>query len=184
MPDTKVPNIKGTEVLNLVKVLRMSRERALKLLPARLHHYLEQRILVSSWYPEEDQLGLLRAMVAMLPPDGDPWLTIGRSTAQTNLSGLYRNQVTHGDPERTLRIVGTFWRNAHDTGEMSSTLEEPGKVTVRLRGFARPSKEMCRIVRGYLWEIVSVSGGKDVSVSHGPCVLEGAPECAWQIAWA
>jgi hypothetical protein len=183
MPDTKVPNIKGTEVLNLVKVLRMSRERALELLPARLHHYLEERILVSSWYPEEDQLGLVRALVAMMPRGGDPWSTIGRSTAQTNLSGLYRNQVTHGDPERTLGIVGVFWRNAHDTGEMSATLEARGGATVRLRGFARPSKEMCGIVSGYLAEIVSVSGGKNVSVSHTRCVLEAAPECAWQIAW-
>jgi hypothetical protein len=184
MPGPKTPKIKGTEVLNAVKALRMSRERALALLPKHLHHYLDEQILISTWYPEDDELALLRALVAIVRFGDDPWFTMGRATGQTNLRGVYRNQIIVGDPGRTLRVVGAFWRNAHDTGEMSATFDGERKATAVLRGYARPAKEICGVVRGFLFEMVSLSGGKEVSVTHPRCVIDGAPDCAWQVSWS
>jgi hypothetical protein len=39
---------KGTVVVEVVKTLRRNRERALELLPEKLHHYLQERIVVAS----------------------------------------------------------------------------------------------------------------------------------------
>ena len=44
-------------------------------MPSRYHHYLDDRILVSSWYPEADQLELLRAVSFLLPGTPDPWMS-------------------------------------------------------------------------------------------------------------
>jgi hypothetical protein len=184
MPSTSTPKIKGIEVLNLVKALRLDKERAFAVLPKRLHHYLEERILVSTWYPEEDQLGLIQAMGALMPAGAEPWVMMGRSTGHSNLTGLYKHLLQPDNPERTLAFVSVFWRNAHDTGEMTAAQEAPGRAVVRLRGYALPSREMCGIIRGYLSEIVAMSGGKSVTAKHVQCVKDRAVDCAWQLTWS
>ena len=184
MPKPDVPNCKGTDVLNAVKWLRLNRERALAMLPPRLHHYLEDRILVSSWYPEEDQFGLLKVIAALMPAGGpDPWVLMGRATANTNLTSLYRNQLRVGDPERTLTFASAFWRNGHDTGELSITSDGPTRLIGRLRGYRRPSRELCKIVSGYFLELVKLSAQKEGSVVHSACALDGASDCLWTVSW-
>ena len=42
---------KGSTVLTPVKLLRGRREEALEAFPRDLHHYLDERIVVASWYP-------------------------------------------------------------------------------------------------------------------------------------
>src|SRR5262245_28111551 len=123
-----MPKTKGAHVLNAVKTLRKNRERALAVLPPHLHKYLEQRILPSSWYPLEDQLELLRAIASFMAATPDPWITIGRATAQMDLTGIYRNHVRADDPEQTLAAGAAIWRSTHDTGEVSTHRERPGLV--------------------------------------------------------
>src|SRR4051794_14322096 len=91
--------VKGVNMLTAVKALRSNRKRAAEILPPPLHRYLEERVLVSSWYPEEDLLALLRALGSMLPPAPDPFAFMGRHTAREHLSGIYRGHVRPGDLE-------------------------------------------------------------------------------------
>jgi len=50
---------KGTVLVDIVKALRKNKERSRTLLPAKLLHYLDERIVIASWYPLEDYVELL-----------------------------------------------------------------------------------------------------------------------------
>jgi hypothetical protein len=178
-----VARIKGTNVVNAVKMLRTQRERALAGLPAHLHSYLDERILVSSWYPEEDQLGLLRALASFMPRAPDPYVTMGRGTARSDLTGIYKNQFRAGDVARTLSFAGALWRNAHDSGEMTTEVEGASAVAVRLRNYGAVSREMCRVCTGYFVEVVWLAAGKSGDVQHTECRVDGAPVCVWRVRW-
>jgi hypothetical protein len=175
---------KGTHVLNAVKVLRGSRERALAALPPELHKYLEQRILPSSWYSTEDHLALLRVIASMMPVAPDPWVVMGRGTARMDLGGIYRNYLRAGDPERTLAWMGALWRSAHDSGEVNVTIERPGVAVVTMTRFEVKSRGICGIVTGYLMETIELTGARGARVRHTSCrCVENAPECVWRVSW-
>src|SRR6478672_3107837 len=124
-----MPNVKGSNVVAAVKMLRAHRDRAVALLPPRYHHYLDERILVASWYPEGDQIELLRAVSFLLPGTPDPWMVMGRTTAR-------------GDLKDTLRAASSLWQTFHDTGELKITLEAPNQALAVLRGYAVGAREM------------------------------------------
>lgn len=184
MRERKEAKVKGTNMLSAVKALRVAREQARAALPPRLHHYLEERILVSSWYPESDLMSLLSALGKLMPAGGgDPFVFMGRSTAREHLAGVYRAHVRTGDVERTLRSGATLWRNYHDTGTLTLELDTPGHAIVRLRDFAATSREFCRILTGYFAELVDQAGGKDVTVAKLDCAIDLAPDCRWRVTW-
>ena len=177
------PTVKGSNVVTAVKMLRANRERAVALLPAKLHHYLDERIIVSSWYPEADQLELLRAVAFLLPGTPDPWVTIGRIAARGDLSDLYRNLVRPGELKDALRASTALWRTFHDTGELKLTLEVPGRALAVLRNYAATAREMCRVIGGYVTEVTTVASGRDIKTVKLGCVLDGASECSWRMTW-
>jgi hypothetical protein len=178
-----VPKVKGSNVLTAVKMLRAHRKRAVALLPPQHQHYLDERILVSSWYPEADQLELLRAVSFLLPGTPDPWMTMGRIAARGDLADLYRNIVRPGDLKDALRAATALWRTFHDTGELKLTLEEPGRATALLRDYAATAREMCRVIGGYVTEVATVAVGRDLKTVKLGCTLGGAPECSWRMTW-
>ena len=174
--------VKGTNVLSAVKALRMGREQAEQLLPPSLRRYLEERILVSSWYPEADLMGLLHVLGKFLPGD-DPFYFMGRHTASEHLAGIYRGHLRPGDLERTLRSAPALWRNYHDTGDMTVSIDEPGRATLELSQFTSTTAEFCRLLRGYFSALAEQAGAKDVAVAKVECILGGARACRWTMTW-
>ena len=180
-------NTKGSQILNAVKVLRGQRERALELLPPRMHYYLQDRIMASSWYPLEDHVELLRAITAMISPSGPSdaaWQLMGRGTARMDLTGLYKTQLRRDDAEGTMRWMAVMWKNAYDTGEVRVQLVGPGRANVHLRGFALRTREICGICTGYIIESVSLAIDREPDVKHVSCRGLGGNECAWTVSWS
>ncbi len=60
----------GMTVINAVKYLRKNKDAAKEFLPPKLHGYLEKRILVSEWYPEQDILPILQTLAKLIPNPG------------------------------------------------------------------------------------------------------------------
>jgi hypothetical protein len=179
----QVARVKGSNVLGTVKGLRLNRDRARQLLPLRLHHYLEDRILVSSWYPEADQIELLRVMSAFLPPEPNPLVVMGCVAAAMDLTTIYRGHLRPGDPQRTLAACSALWRSYHDTGEMSSSDEGHNGSLVRLRGYRAACREMCLVIQGYLLESAAQAGAHEPRIDKLSCCVHGAPFCSWRLAW-
>jgi hypothetical protein len=178
----RMAKVKGAHVINAVKVLRAQRERALAILPPALHRYLEERILPSTWYPFEEHIELLRTVAALI--GGAPWEIMGRGTARMDLSGIYKHHLRNGDAARTLHAMAAMWKSAHDTGELTITVDGERHATARLRGFAPRSVEICGICTGYLMETVFMALNRQPRVVHTECRARGGRECVWSVDWS
>jgi hypothetical protein len=174
---------KGTTLVSLVHFLASQRERALATLPADVHHYLDETIQPSSWYPEQDLLTLLRGMLALLPGDREKTLAkLGASVAREHLEGVYRHLRTD-DTDALARRSVALWGSQHDSGAFAIQMQERGLARFEVRDYALPSPEMCSIFRGYFAETLRISGAVDVVVEKQTCVLQGAESCVWAVTW-
>jgi hypothetical protein len=177
-----MPNVKGSNVLQAVKMLRANKDLAQKLLPLHLHRYLSERIMVAAWYPEADQIELLRAVSNMLPKQPDPWVVMGRLAARADLESIYRYLVK-ADLKDTLRSATALWATFHDTGELKIGVDGPATAMATVRNYAASNREMCRAIEGYVIEVTAVGGGKGVTATKQQCVHDGASTCTWRLAW-
>lgn len=181
--------IKGTIMIEVVKYLRAHRERAREVVPERLQHYLDGRILATSWHDEEDYLELMKAIVAILPPSDarrgiSPFEYSSRSTSGAYFEGPYKSLVRHGEPGRTLRSLGALWRLRHDTGEFEVELEGEGTARVWLRDYALVAREACELVQGTLWGMLHHSGAVEIELRHPRCRARGDEVCEWELEWS
>ena len=176
--------IKGVAVINVVKVLRMKKDEARKLLPEHLHGYLEDRVMPSSWYPEEENWELLRALARLLPDPGmDIYEYMGLITARSDLGGVYAHLIRQGDPATTLRRATFTWGLYHDTGKKEVIESGDDYVISEIAGFENPCRESCGTTKGWNAELAKMAGGKNVEVTHTKCVLDGASACRFEVRW-
>lgn len=176
--------IKGVAMLNCLKALRARKEEARTLLPAPLRWYLDERIMVSGWYPEEDQLELIRALAGLLPETRiDVYEFMGRFTAERDLAGLYGHMVKQGDPQWTLRRGPAIWRSYHDTGTLSVTFDGPGMARLELSDYGLPSSAMCRVLLGWYGQLVRMTGAREVEIGETRCRQRKDAACVWEVKW-
>jgi hypothetical protein len=176
-----MPRVKGSIMLPLVKGLRSTVKNARELLRPELHRYLDERILVTSWYPEEEHLELLRVVGgAMGIGPGGSYVPMGVVLAQFELGGVYRGSLRPGDAERTLRAFVNLWPQNHDTGAMELTERREGGDALSLADYAMPAREVCDIVTGYVIEGLRMADVKVVA-THPKCRARGAAICIWDI---
>jgi hypothetical protein len=175
-----VANAKGTVMVGLVKALRKYKERAREVLPARLAHYLEERIVLASWYPLEDYIEITRAVAKVLP-DAGPGVfeMMGRVSAREHMAGTYSRLKKSTNRHAAHTLLSALY----DTGEMTVVTREPGHAVIDFARFAIPAREVCENFTGYQAERMTIQGFKDVQVKHVACRTEGARSCVWDISW-
>ena len=170
---------KGTTLVGSVRFLRKHKERARQLLPQDLHHYLEERILESRWYPEADLEQLLRATVALMPgPRAETLARLGEATAREHLEGIY-SHLAKGTHHGVARRALALWSSQHDSGSFEVEQLSAHEALMTIRDFAHPSEILCGILGGYLAEALRVDGVADVAIEKKSCVLRGDPACSW-----
>jgi len=173
--------VKGIAILDAVKFLRARRDDALETLPAPMHHYLDDQIGTSMWYPEGDLVELIRGVAKLLPgPIDRALMMMGERSARAQT-------VVYGDLIRGIQSNSrTFalWSTQHDTGEMRSQMESPSRVRVELAGFEDTSREFCLLLGGYLAGTLAVNGITDGSIQKLSCRLWGDSICAWRGSWS
>jgi hypothetical protein len=177
-----VARAKGSAVLGFVRFLRLNRERALEALSSELHHYLDHtRVMVSSWYPEEDFLALLKAQAKLL---GGALEQMGEVGARYDLTGVYKALVRPGDPVATLKNGAGLWRNYHDSGRIVVTSLEPKSVRVELHDYPIVDGDLCRLNTGYFAEGLRIAGAEKVRVRHVACTSRDDARCGWEASWS
>ena len=174
---------KGTTLISMVKFLRSQRERARAVLPVSVHGYLEQRVVASSWYPEEDLLELLKGMLQLVPGARDRNLqNMGAAIAREHMEGVYEHLKAH-DATSFARRAATLWGSQHDSGTPTVTIEAPGRARYEIQGYGHPSREMCAIVEAYFVETLRIAGWTDVKAAKVACVNDRADVCRWIVTW-
>jgi hypothetical protein len=173
-------NVKGMTLLGSVKFLRQRRDDALGVLPPELHHYLDDRIRPTGWYPECDLAQLVRATASLIPGPRDQVLeAMGETTAREHAE-VYGDLMSGGSS--TSRAFA-LWSTQHDTGELRMAEEAPQRVRFDLTGYEDPSRELCLIVQGYLKGTMYMNGFRDITVEKLACRLWSDDRCAWRVVW-
>jgi hypothetical protein len=170
--------VKGVLMLPLVKSLRAGVPDARALLPPHLHRYLDERILVTEWYPAEEHLALLQCLGRAMSITS--FIPLGYMLAQYELAGVYKAALHKGDAMRTLRAFVTLWPQNHDTGALTIA-ERPGGATYTVTDLGLPAREICEVSTGYIIEGMRMAIDKTVRVAHTRCRTTGASSCVWEI---
>ena len=174
---------KGTTLIGAVRHLRKNKAQAREVLPPELHHYLEERITESRWYPESDLHLLLKAMLEMIPGDRDEILArLGAVSAREHLDGIY-SHLKGGRSDGVARRAVALWSSQHDTGRFEITTLSANEMIMTVRDFGHPSEVMCGILGGYLAETLRIDGASDVKIQKTKCVLRGDDVCSWRRMW-
>jgi hypothetical protein len=169
---------KGSVVVGAVRALRKRKDEARAVLPEPLHGYLAERIVTSRWYPEEDLLALIRALLEITPGDrGAALREMGAATATALGEGVYSHLI--GERSSTSTTFA-LWSTMHDTGTLKSHFDrENAEVVFELRDFGLPSRELCAITTGFIEQSIRM-GGRSHEVSKDACVLDGGDCCRWK----
>jgi hypothetical protein len=174
-----MPNAKGTVVVEAVKALLAQRERAQEALAPRLRHYLDDKIVLASWYPLEDYIDLLRVMARIGGGRQSPCEQMGRDAARSHMQGTYSRLNKSADRKAAMTLASSMY----DSGELRVVEREPGRAVMEMVGFALPSREVCETFTGYQSERMILLGFEDISVKHTRCRALGAPNCFWELTW-
>jgi hypothetical protein len=175
---------KGTAVVGTVRFLRKHKERARALLPEHLHHYLEERILAVGWYPEEDQLALVRACVKLNDmPEREAFRLMGSWLASEHYRSVYGRMGRNPDAKNVITRMSSLWSAQHDTGRHVFIVETPTRGRIEVAGFAYPSRETCAMVGEYSRKFLSLAGWGEGTVQKVKCVLNGDDRCCWRFTW-
>jgi predicted hydrocarbon binding protein len=174
---------KGTTLIDLVKYLRTRREEARALLPEALHRYLDEKISVAAWYPEDESIELIRALVELIGgPREDALARIGRLHARIHLEGTYSHLLADARLSTLPLRAVALWRSMHDTGDLRVVVDGD-HADARLSGYGHATPEMCALTGAYLREAFELAGARDAVVDERACCRTGAPACEWRIAW-
>jgi len=170
-------------MLGMVKTLRSARDVALEVLPPHLHHYLSERIVVTSWYSEEDHLAIVHAtgQVVATMVKGDPYRFIGEQGAKSDASGLYASMLREGDIVTSLQRFAQAWSLYHNTGESRITALGPKSARNDLLEFSFVTPEVARVHAGYLCGIARAAGalGPECEVLRSTVPNSSA----WLVTW-
>ena len=176
-----MPNAKGAVLIGLVKFLRQRRDDALEALPPAQHHYLDEDIRLSSWYPESDFITLIRAAAKLMP------LEYEAAIERMGLIGARAHAEVYGDLLRSSMgsnsSVFALWSAQHDTGELRGYYESSSCSRIELVGFGAPSREVCMLAMGYLRGGFELNGYDDVAIEKKSCASLGADCCSWRVTW-
>jgi hypothetical protein len=175
-----VGKTKGTVVLKAIKVLRGRKDDAQKHLPKALHHYLEDRIVVASWYPEEDFYEILCACASLFPGGDSAFEMLGAATARDHAEGMYADIMKRDWASR----VKIMWKTQHDSGDFSLVQQTENSATYELTGWSHSSPKYCRVVGGYFTELHRVAGAAAPSYQHPTCRSGGQSDrCVFVVRW-
>jgi serine/threonine protein kinase len=126
---------KGVNLIELAKLLRIARrEGSLPELEADDRALLEERVLVSSWYPIETFWRLLElAYQHVLKGSDAQAILLGKSGAEAVMAGVHSAYIKSRFI-KTLRSIERGWSAYFDFGSTLATYED-GIVRITIRGY-------------------------------------------------
>ena len=134
--DRATRRAKGVNLIELVKLLRIERKAGrLGSLSADDEALLDERILVSSWYPVEQFWRLLGLAHERVLGGSEPkTIELGRQGARRVMGGVHSAFVSHDDLARGIKSFARGWSTYFDFGTVECALE-PDRVRIVIQGY-------------------------------------------------
>lgn len=178
------PRIKGVAMQGAIDALLAEEAAARAAMPEELRSYLDEPILASSWYPEEDHFALMEAIAEVFSKPGkDVWFWMGRSTASRDLNNLYKAMVQEGQPITTLKRFPKLWKLYRTAGHVKVQTIGSSKGLVRIYDYPFVNVKFAKLIAGFLSEAITISGGKKVVVNPTATGQKVGAPAIWVVSW-
>ncbi|NOZ85522.1 MAG: hypothetical protein GXP49_04540 [Deltaproteobacteria bacterium] len=188
--------VKGITILGLVKLVKKkasSEEMASVIdnLDPADREVLQDRILVSSWYPYRVFNNLLESIDKVLGNgDGKLAYEIGRMSAERDLTTVYRSILSFLSTGFVTKKAFAAWKNYYSSGELeliqdARDEQDRGRrvMKVRMKEFRTLSTFHCMNIVGWCEKFVELLGVSDVSVEETSCIHKGGDHCEFLLSW-
>lgn len=96
---------------------------------------------------------------------------------------LYAGLIQKPTPDDFLTQNISLFQRYYRPGDIKVTERTTGRATVRMTGFEAGDQLFCRRLTGGWLAGMQIAGGRDVSVNHARCVLDGDLFCEWEVRW-
>ena len=146
-------------------MLRTARKAGrLGILDAEIAKLLEQRVIITSWYPFEHFMQLLLVAHQRLTDGSDEAARkLGDMAASEMLHGLHKSFLTPDDPSRTLTALERMWGRYFDFATLTVHPEVSGARVV-IAGYEDMVRAHGNLLVGWARTAVSLSGA-DLNVA-------------------
>ena len=189
--------VKGITILGLVKLLKKrtdqeDMQRVLDDLGETDRQVLDERILVSSWYPYRVFHNLLESMDRVLGNgDGKMAYEIGRLAAERDLTTIYRSILSFLSTGFITKKALAAWRNYYSSGGLELVQDETEKtetgtkriMSFKLSDFRTMSQVHCMNILGWCEKFVELLGATDIEVEETSCIHKGGDYCEFRLSW-
>jgi len=145
----------------LVKMLRAARKAGrLENISPEVAKLLEERVIVTAWYPFEHFMQLLLLAHQRLADGSDEAARkMGDMAASEMLLGLHKSFLSEGDPARTLTALERVWGRYFDFGTLTVHPEVSG-ARVMIAGYEDMVRTHGNLLIGWARTAVTLSGAE------------------------
>lgn len=139
--------------------------------------------LASSWCTFAGLVILDRAIAQVTGRDEHALMKeLGHYSAQINLSTVYR-AFRRDDIHEFFRRGAALHRQFQDFGTTEYEQVSATRGRIRVRGATCYSPVYCASEAGYLEEVITIHGGKDVSIMESTCQCANDEICTFELFW-
>ncbi|MCB9592453.1 MAG: serine/threonine protein kinase [Sandaracinaceae bacterium] len=153
---------KGTSFVQMIKTVKVALRGGLQLpITDADRAWLDQRVIVSDWYPFERFEWLIALVHAHLMGGTDgAGVKMGRMAAEHLLQGVHSGFVKPGNVQRSLQSLPNAWTRYFDFATVTVTSTGAEQVTVRVTDYEHMSRVHELMLLGWALELVSLAGGE------------------------
>lgn len=125
-----------------------------------------------------------RATDAVLAPVRPDWaVRSGEFSIESTGTQLYGGIVRKSSPLLFLTQGISLFQLYYRPGNMEVVESSEDRAVLRLIGFDHDEPIFCQRQTGGLACALAIAGGKESSVAHVRCALEGDAYCEWELRW-
>jgi len=176
---------KGASIIPMMRAVKVALRQGIELpLSDEDRAWLDQRLLVSGWYPYERFQWLIELVHAHLAGRTDGaavWM--GASAARELLTGVHASFLYEGDVPRTLRSLPNSWSRYFDFGTVEVEVEVDGLARARIEDYTFISPVHERMLIGWVEEAIRLAGGEVVESVLTAAPSLGDDELAIRVAY-
>jgi hypothetical protein len=108
---------------------------------------------------------------------------LGIDNLQRSIVGVYRIIVRFLEPDFLIRKSARLWTTFVSEGSIEVERTGSKALTLRVVGLRSPHVAWCHNMRGSWEGALLACNARSPAIQHVTCVLDGAPECTYSIAW-
>jgi hypothetical protein len=158
--------VKGVNLVGLVRMCKVyRRQQPLAGLSPETLALIEERILVSSWYPLVQHLEILRfAYQHMMGANPDNAIAMGLAGGKEIWTTAHRGVVGERDTVRALRSMAPAWHTYFDFGSLDVSIADEHCARFTVRGYPDVPAEHGMTIAGWHLAAAHVTGHPSATV--------------------